>query len=263
MMVCSALLENNKVCSLETRYLSRYIQVSPVCLSQNRDGGNAWKGRTLSSHTWIMQPSNLMTVQLKKTDHLPALYSDISLFTPTLIGTLNTYLPLMPRPFFLINSTTCARPYTVLSFVFIFYVFIKNIYSYYKWNTRRLWKIQKILKSLNNENLSFDFCLHCKSLELPAKSQYSEILATIQLLGCNQILRYAILLQKTEFTAIQSIPSRCYRFTSDMASKNIPGASLVAQWLRICLPMQGTRVRALVWEDPTCRGATGPVSHNY
>ena len=44
---------------------------------------------------------------------------------------------------------------------------------------------------------------------------------------------------------------------------NILGASLVAQWLRICLPMQGTWVRALVWEDPTCRGATGPVSHNY
>ena len=40
-------------------------------------------------------------------------------------------------------------------------------------------------------------------------------------------------------------------------------ASMVAQWLRICLPMQGTGVRALVREDPTCRGATGPVSHNY
>ena len=40
-------------------------------------------------------------------------------------------------------------------------------------------------------------------------------------------------------------------------------ASLVAQWLRVCLPMQGTRVRALVWEDPTCRGATRPVSHTY
>ena len=40
-------------------------------------------------------------------------------------------------------------------------------------------------------------------------------------------------------------------------------ASLVAQWLGVCLPMQGTRVRALVWEDPTCRGATRPVSHNY
>ena len=45
--------------------------------------------------------------------------------------------------------------------------------------------------------------------------------------------------------------------------KNMNRASLVAQWLRICLPMQGTRVRALVWEDPTCRGAAGPVSHNY
>ena len=45
--------------------------------------------------------------------------------------------------------------------------------------------------------------------------------------------------------------------------KRQAGASLVAQWLRICLPMQGTQVRALVWEDPTCRGATRPVSHNY
>ena len=40
------------------------------------------------------------------------------------------------------------------------------------------------------------------------------------------------------------------------------GASLVAQWLRVCLLMQGTWVRALVWEDPTCHGAAGPVSHN-
>ena len=45
--------------------------------------------------------------------------------------------------------------------------------------------------------------------------------------------------------------------------RTLMGASLVAQWLRICLPMQGTRVRALVWEDPTCCGATSPVSHNY
>ena len=41
------------------------------------------------------------------------------------------------------------------------------------------------------------------------------------------------------------------------------GTSLVAQWLGIHLPMQGTRVRALVLEDPTCRGATKPVCHNY
>ena len=41
------------------------------------------------------------------------------------------------------------------------------------------------------------------------------------------------------------------------------GASLVAQWLKIHLPMQGTRVRALFQEDATCRGATKPVHHNY
>ena len=39
------------------------------------------------------------------------------------------------------------------------------------------------------------------------------------------------------------------------------GASLVVQWLRVRLPMQRTRVRAPVREDPTCRGAAGPVSH--
>ena len=39
--------------------------------------------------------------------------------------------------------------------------------------------------------------------------------------------------------------------------------SLVVQWLRIRLPVQGTRVRVLVWEDPTCHGAAKPMRHNY
>ena len=37
------------------------------------------------------------------------------------------------------------------------------------------------------------------------------------------------------------------------------GTSLVVQWLRIHLPMQGTWVRSLVQEDSTCHGATKPV----
>ena len=37
-----------------------------------------------------------------------------------------------------------------------------------------------------------------------------------------------------------------------------PGGAVVEN-----LPAKGTGVRALVWEDPTCRGATRPVSHNY
>ena len=40
-------------------------------------------------------------------------------------------------------------------------------------------------------------------------------------------------------------------------------ASLVAQWLRIRLPMQGTWVRALIREDPICRRTTKPMHHNY
>ena len=40
-------------------------------------------------------------------------------------------------------------------------------------------------------------------------------------------------------------------------------ASLVVQWLRICLPLQGTQVRSLVQEDPTCCGATKSMHHNY
>ena len=42
-------------------------------------------------------------------------------------------------------------------------------------------------------------------------------------------------------------------------SSGFPGGSVVKN----CLPMQGTRVRALVQEDPTCRGATKPMCHNY
>ena len=33
----------------------------------------------------------------------------------------------------------------------------------------------------------------------------------------------------------------------------------MVHWLRICLAMQGTPVRSLVQEDPTCDGATEPV----
>ena len=41
------------------------------------------------------------------------------------------------------------------------------------------------------------------------------------------------------------------------------GNSLVAQWIRTRMPMQGTWVQALVQEDPTCHGATKPTYHNY
>jgi len=36
----------------------------------------------------------------------------------------------------------------------------------------------------------------------------------------------------------------------------------MVQWLRICLPMQGTWVQSLLQEDSTCLRATKPMRHN-
>ena len=41
------------------------------------------------------------------------------------------------------------------------------------------------------------------------------------------------------------------------------GTSLVVQRLKIHLPMQGTWVRSLVWEDSTSHRASEPMNHNY
>ena len=37
----------------------------------------------------------------------------------------------------------------------------------------------------------------------------------------------------------------------------------MAQWLRICLSLQGSQVQSLLWEDTTCCRATESVHHNY
>ena len=55
----------------------------------------------------------------------------------------------------------------------------------------------------------------------------------------------------------------CTKEYYSVIKRNEIGASLVVQWLGVCLPIQGTWVRAMVWEDPTCRGAAGPMGHNY
>ena len=39
--------------------------------------------------------------------------------------------------------------------------------------------------------------------------------------------------------------------------------ALVVQQLRIYLPMQGTQVQSLIWEESTHCGATKPIHHNY
>ena len=50
---------------------------------------------------------------------------------------------------------------------------------------------------------------------------------------------------------------------SDCSSNIHWQTSLVVQWLRISLLMQGTRVQSLAQEDSTCLGATKPMCRNY
>ena len=62
-----------------------------------------------------------------------------------------------------------------------------------------------------------------------------------------------LLLKKNQEFLCAELAIRESLFGITMSHKIINRASLVAQWLRTHLPMQGTQVRALVWEDPTCR----------
>ena len=74
---------------------------------------------------------------------------------------------------------------------------------------------------------------------------------------------------KIKITVFPSSGCRQDAFRSRLLSVSLfikictSGASLVAQWLRIHLPMQGKWVRALVREHPTCRRATKPVHYSY
>ena len=45
--------------------------------------------------------------------------------------------------------------------------------------------------------------------------------------------------------------------------KNTIGDFPGVQWLGICMPMQGTQVRSLIWKDPTCRRAIKAMPHNW
>ena len=64
------------------------------------------------------------------------------------------------------------------------------------------------------------------------------------------------------YTPLATLPStRTWYSVSDFKNAFF-WASLVAQWLGVRLPMQGTGVQALVREVPTRCGAMKPVRHN-
>ena len=105
---------------------------------------------------------------------------------------------------------------------------------------------------------------------LYAKSLMKEIKDDINKQACSLIGRLNVIKMSIlpkliyKFNAIPiKIPARPSLDLNKLILKITRRSSLVAQWLRIRLPMQGTRVRALVQEDPTCRRTTKPVRHNY
>ena len=63
--------------------------------------------------------------------------------------------------------------------------------------------------------------------------------------------------------AREGVESKLAEMRSEGLIKITLGTSLVAQWIRTRLPMQGTWVQFLVWEDSTCCGAAKPMSHNH
>ena len=74
---------------------------------------------------------------------------------------------------------------------------------------------------------------------------------------------------KPRCRGLSTLPGRQGRMGTSLSSQHPCGpkaqcrTSLVVQWYRICLPMQGTWVRSLVWGDFTCHRATKPEHHNY
>ena len=72
--------------------------------------------------------------------------------------------------------------------------------------------------------------------------------------------QYCYLLEKCKSRLQWGIGSHRSEWPS---SKILWRASLVVQWLRVCLATQGTPVQFLVWEDPTSHEATKPGLHNW
>ena len=118
-----------------------------------------------------------------------------------------------------------------------------------------------------------DFYLEAFPLEQGGEEAKHNNLAKIECSGRLKQLKCRVLYQRRrnysgkEFQKLSIGISLSFRLNTKLHICRIRlhdvGASLVAQWLRIRLPMQETRVRALVPEDPTCRGTAKPVCHNY
>ena len=100
---------------------------------------------------------------------------------------------------------------------------------------------------------------HKEGLVLFLVYQYFQCNLTYQI----SLISLASLLYKEREQIFLDVPLTFWKIPKLVqGKKKTSWASLVVQWLGVRLPVQGTRVRALVREDPMCRGATEPVCHS-
>ena len=81
-------------------------------------------------------------------------------------------------------------------------------------------------------------------------------------------MRHLTLIAKAFMSKYNHVPSLIKTLSGSLgpseerSQSSLDGTYLVAQWLRIHLPVWETQVRSLIQDDPTCHRAK-PMHHNY
>ena len=80
---------------------------------------------------------------------------------------------------------------------------------------------------------------------------------------CRYLLLTPPIRERREEAYVKSSTENNHTGASLLKKRRVFWTSLVVQWIRRDLPMQGTLVQSLVWEDSTCCRITKPICHIY
>lgn len=80
---------------------------------------------------------------------------------------------------------------------------------------------------------------------------------------CQYLLLTPPIRERREEAHVKSSTKNNHTGASSLKQRRVFWTFLVVQWIRRDLPMQGTLVRPLIWEDSACCRTTKPVCHSY